>query len=270
MSQTPPASAAPTIEGQMYLFRKPELVTREQHGDMGITRPERPLAFCETARAVPITLGEITTAMRHYPIIFSSIENPIPLAVLGLVDDHNLFVEENGEWMPEAYVPGYVRRYPFALAADRQSDPNNPRMAIIVDAEYEGVSKDSAIPFFEGDQPSDAMKQAMEFCQNYEQDRLQTQRFAETLKGYDLLAQQMAQYTPEGQDAQPFARYVGVEEKRLQELSDDKYLELRKSNILPLLYAQLMSMSNWRTLLDRRARKFGLTGENVLKPVPKS
>ena len=202
----------------------------------------------------------------HYPIIFSAPENPIPLAVLGLVDDENLFAGDDGEWAADHYVPGYIRRYPFALAADRQSSQDNPRMAIIVDADYEGVGQNPEIPFFDGEQPSEAMQQAMEFCQNYERDRIQTQRFAETLKGYDLLAQQMAQYTPEGKEPQAFARYVGVEEKRLQELPDDKYLELRKSNILPILYAQLMSMANWRTLLDRRARLHGLTGENVLKP----
>jgi hypothetical protein len=249
----------------MYLFRKAELITRERHGDMGITRPERPLAFCEAARAVPITLSEVTTAMRTYPIIFASPENPVPLAVLGLVDDENLFVEENGEWSQDYYVPGYIRRYPFALAQDKQGDTENPRMAIIVDAEYEGITKDSDIPFFDNGEPSEAMKQAMEFCQSYERDRIQTQRFADTLKGYDLLAQQMAQYSPDGKEQQAFARYVGVEEERLKNLADDKFLELRKSNILPILYAQLMSMGNWRTLLDRRARKHNLDTNTVLQ-----
>lgn len=270
MSQTPPAGQSPTVDGQMYLFRRPELITREAHGDMGISKPERPLAFCEAARAVPLTLSEVTTAMRHYPIIFSSSENPVPLAVLGLMDDVNLFVDENGEWLADHYVPGYLRRYPFALATDRESDPENPRMAIIVDAGYEGISSNAEVPFFENGQPSSAMQQAMEFCQNYERDRIQTNRFAEELKKYDLLAQQMAQYTPEGQEPQAFARYVGVDEKRLQELADDKFLELRKNNMLPIIYAQLMSMGNWRALLDRRARRFNLSGEDVIKPLPKS
>ncbi|MCQ8185112.1 SapC family protein [Parvularcula maris] len=264
MSQTPPASS-PSVEGQMYLFRRAELVTREQHGNMGITRPENPLAFCAAARAVPLTLSEITTAMRTYPVIFASVENPIPLAVLGLVDDENLFIEEDGNWTADHYTPGYIRRYPFALAQDKQGDQQNPRMAIIVDGEYEGLSSSPEIPFFENGEPSESMQQAMEFCQSYERDRIQTQRFAETLKGYDLLAQQMAQYSPDGKEQQAFARYVGVEEERLKNLSDDKFLELRKSNILPILYAQLMSMSNWRTLLDRRARKHGLDTNTVLQ-----
>jgi len=270
MSQTPPQSAAPTVEGQMYLFKQAELITREAHGDMGITKPEQPLNFAAAARAVPLTISEITTAMRYYPIIFSSEDNPQPLAVLGLMDDVNLFVDDDSEWLEDHYVPGYIRRYPFALATDRESDAENPRMAIIVDAGYDGVQKNGEIPFFEGDGPSESMKQAMEFCQNYERDRIQTNRFAEELKKHDILAQQMAQYTPEGQGAQAFARYVGVDEKKLQELSDADYLELRKNNVLPILYAQLMSMGNWRSLLDRRARRFNLTGDDILKPLPKS
>lgn len=251
----------------MYLFRKPELVTRESHGTLGITRPSEPFAFAKAARAIPLTLGEVTTAMRHYPIIFTHHENPMPLAVVGLVDDENLFVDEKGEWALDHYVPGYLRRYPFALANDKDSDPSNPRMAIIVDAEYEGISSNPEITFFkDSGEPSDAMNQAMEFAQSYERDRLQTVRFAEMLKEFDLLSQQAAQFSPEGQEQIAFARYYGVEESRLKELSDEKYLELRKSNILPVLYAQLMSMTNWRTLLDRRARKHNLTAENILTP----
>lgn len=269
MSQTPPAAEA-TVEGQMFLFRKPELLTREQHGGMGITRPDQPVSFAAKARAVPLTLSEITTAMRDYPIIFTSSDNPQPLAVLGLLDDINLFVNDEGEWDPNTYIPGYIRRYPFALATDRQSDTANPRMAMIVDAEYEGIATGADIPFFDGEQPSEAMKQAMEFCQNYEQDRLQTNRFAQELASYDLLAQQMAQFTPEGQQAQPFAQYIGIEEKRLQDMPDEKFLELRKTGLLPVFYAQLMSMNNWRSLLDRRARRFDLTGDAVLKPLATS
>ncbi|GGY41409.1 SapC family protein [Parvularcula lutaonensis] len=265
MSQTPPASA-PSVEGQMYLFRKPELVTREHHGHLGVSRPEKPLDFCAKARAVPLTIGEITTAMRFYPVIFSSVENPIPLAVLGLVDDENLFINEDGEWEQGAYIPGYIRRYPFALAADKTGDPENPRMAIIIDREYEGIVEGGDTPFFDGDKPSEQMQQAMEFCQSYERDRIQTQRLADVLKEFDILTQQMAQYSPDGKEQVAFARYVGVDEQRLKDLADDKFLDLRKQNILPILYAQLMSMGNWRNVLDRRAVRHQLTAENVLKP----
>ncbi|MEM9811012.1 MAG: SapC family protein [Pseudomonadota bacterium] len=267
MSQTPPASAAPTIEGEMFLFNKPELLTKEAHGSLGITRPDRPFAFCETIRAVPLTLSEITTAMRDFPVIFSNEDNPVPLAVLGLIDDVNLFVDDEGEWDQNTYVPGYIRRYPFALATERQAtDDQNARMAVILDADYKGIVSDSNMPFFSNGEPSDAMQQAMNFCETYERDRVQTTRFGEALKPFSLLSQQFAQYTPENGEPTAFARYVGVEEAKLNELPDEKFLELRKSGILPILYAHLMSMANWRKILDRRARRFQLTGEAVLKP----
>ena len=266
MSQTPPAANAPALEGKMFLFDRPELLTREKHGGMGISRPDRPFSFAENVRAIPLTISEVPSAMRHFPVIFSSVEEPLPLAVVGLIDEQNLFVDDQGEWDANAYVPGYLRRYPFALATDRQSDPNNPRMAIIVDEGYAGLKQGGDLPFFEGDQPSEAMRQAMEYCQQYERDRLMTVQFAQTLAQMDLLAEQVAQFTPEGGEAKPFAKYNGVEERRLQELADDKFLELRRSNVLPILYAQLISMGNWRTLMDRRARRYGLQGDAVLQP----
>ena len=142
-------------------------------------------------------------------------------------------------------------------------------MAIIVDAAYEGISDDPDVKFFDGDKPSAEIQQAMDYCSNYERDRLMTVQFAETMKKYELISSQVAQFTPEGGEPSPFAQYNGVDEAKLTDLADDKLLELRKSNILPILYAQLMSMGNWRMLMDRRARRFNLDAEQVLKPATK-
>lgn len=270
MSQTPSA-ASTNLEGSMFLFTKPALLNKEQHGNLGVTRPARPFAFAENIRAVPLTLSEIPAAARHYPVIFSETESALPLAVVGLIDDENIFIDENGVWDETVYIPGYIRRYPFALASDRDSDTNNPRMAMIVDEGYAGVQEGGELPFFVNGEPSDQMKQAMEYCQTYERDRQMTQQFSKQLTQYDLLTEQVAQFTPEGTDQpQPFAKYVGVEEKRLGDLADDKFLELRKSNILPILYSQLMSMGNWRHVMERRARKHNLQGNDILKPVSAS
>lgn len=271
MSTTPTASN-PNLEGSMFLFTKPALLNKEQHGSLGVSRPERPFAFAEKVRAVPLTISEIPSASRHYPVIFSEKGTALPLAVVGIIDDENLFVNSNGDWDENVYVPGYLRRYPFALASDRASDPQNPRMAMIVDEGYEGIKENSELPFFQNDgEPSDAMKQAMEYCQTYERDRQVTLQFADQLNKFDILAEQVAQFTPDGAaEARPFAKYVGTEEKRLAELSDEQFLELRRSNVLPILYSQLMSMGNWRSLMERRARRHDLKGESVLSPLNKA
>lgn len=251
----------------MFLFTKPALLTREAHGAMGVRRPERPFGYAEKVRAVPLTISEIPAASRDYPVIFSESTTPLPMAVVGIVEDQNLFVDDEGNWEANAYIPGYLRRYPFALANDKQAGADNPRMAMIVDEAYDGIVEGGELPFFENGEPSEAMKQAMDYCQNYERDRLMTLQFAEQMQKYEVLAEQVAQFTPDGApEPKPFAKYVGTEEKRLQEMADDKFLEIRKNNILPILYAQLMSMGNWRMLMERRARRYNLTGEAVLQP----
>jgi len=254
MSETP---ASPQITGKMFLFERPELLNRQQHGDLGLDAAAKPFGFCSKIRAVPLTISEVTEASKFYPVVFMSHEEPIPIAVVGINSDDNLFVDEEGNWEPYAYVPGYLRRYPFALAGE---SGGGDRYALVVDSAFEGLKKDASRKLFEGGEMSDFVKQAMEFTKTYENDRLLTEQVMKALKKYDLIQPQTAQYTPAGvEDPKPFAQYYGVDEQRMQALKDEQLLELWKMNVLPVLYAHLISLGNWRHLIARRMRRFNMT-----------
>jgi hypothetical protein len=45
-----------------------------------------------------------------------SATNPVPLALMGLNEGVNVFVDDEGKLLGETYVPAYIRRYPFMLA----------------------------------------------------------------------------------------------------------------------------------------------------------
>lgn len=258
------AQATPQVTGNMFLYEKPELLMKEQHGDLALGPASQPFRFAAKARAVPVTMGEIPAAMKEYPLIFMSKEQPQLLAVTGIYDDVNLFVDEEGNWEPFRYIPGYVRRYPFGLAAEN----NGERMAIVIDRAYDGFSSSAAVKLFDGGELTQQTQQAVDFCKDYERDRQMTDQFAKVLLEHDLIQPQSAQYTPPG-GSQPasFAQYFGVDEQRLNDLADDKAQELRKNGLLPLAYALLMSMGNWRILLQRRAKRFNLTDDQVFKPI---
>ena len=70
--------------------------------------------------AVPITIDEFVTAQRYYPIVFSSGDAPVPLALMGLNEGVNVFIDDEGRLLGEVYVPAYLRRYPFMLAKLRE------------------------------------------------------------------------------------------------------------------------------------------------------
>lgn len=253
MSQTAPSMQ---ISGTMFLYQRPELLNTQAHGDLGVRAAAKPFGFCANVRAIPLTISEIAEASRYFPVVFGSLEDLQPLAIVGLLDDVNLFVDESGNWDPYAYVPGYIRRYPFGLAAEQGGD----RFALVIDAAFEGVDRGADRKLFAGGELSDLSKQAMEFTKTYESDRRLTEQVMKAVKEFDLITGQTAQYTPSGSTApQPFAQYWGVDERKLAGLSDEEFLKVRKLNVLPVLYAHLLSLGNWRNLILRRMRRFNMT-----------
>lgn len=253
MSQT---RSSVQISGTMFLYGRPELLNTQNHGDLGVRPAAQPFSFCSKVRAIPLTVSEIAEASRHFPVVFGSQEDLQPLAIVGLLDDVNLFVDEQGNWDPYAYVPGYVRRYPFGLAAESGGD----RFALVIDAAFEGVHRDADRKLFTDGQLSDLSRQALEFTKTYETDRRLTEQVFKAVKEFNLISGQSAQYTPTGsQTPQPFAQYWGVDERKLSELSDEDFLKVRKLNVLPVLYAHLLSLGNWRNLILRRMRRYSMT-----------
>jgi hypothetical protein len=244
------------ISGTMFLYAQPELLNLQNHGDLGVRQASRPFGFCSNVRAIPLTVSEIVEASRHFPVVFAAQEDMQPLAIVGLLDDVNLFVDEDGNWDPYCYVPGYVRRYPFGLAAEAGGD----RFALVIDAGFEGVHRDADRKLFTGGQLSDLSRQALEFTKTYETDRRLTEQVFKAVKEMNLITGQTAQFTPAGaQTSQPFAQYWGVDERKLAEMSDEDFLKLRRLNVLPILFAHLFSLGNWRNLILRRMRRYGMS-----------
>lgn len=260
MSQTP---ATPQITGKMFLFEQPELLNKEAHGDLGFAKAKKPYSFCANIRAIPLTVNEFPVAMKHYPIVFASLENLTPLAVVGIIDDVNLFVNEKGEWEENVYIPAYIRRYPFATATENSGD----RLAIVIDRSSKWLAPGGDVPLFEKGEPSKATNDAIEFCKRCEGERRLTDQVMGKLREFDIIRGQSAQYTPQGAtEGRTFAQYFGVDEQTFNALPAERFEEMRKAGLLPYVYAQLLSFSNWRELMNRRAKRFQLTEEALFAP----
>ena len=80
------------------------------------TRPMAKAPWLAKQHAVPLTVDEFVQAQRDMPIVFSTGSDPVPLALMGLNDGVNTFVDDEGVVTEQVYIPAYVRRYPFMLA----------------------------------------------------------------------------------------------------------------------------------------------------------
>jgi hypothetical protein len=241
--------------GTMLFYEQPELLNHEVHGSLGLRRPERPFDFARRVRVLPLTLGEITSAQKHYPVIFSDLDNPVPLAVLGRDEDDNLFVDENGEWERGAYIPAYVRCYPFALAAKSDDE-----FAVVIDRLADSVTDEPEQPFFDGDQITPQTQSMLDFCARYDAEVKLTADFGLRLRELGLLVGQQVTRTAPGSDAEPFASYLAVDSDKLNELGDRELRELFSNGYLGGAYAHLFSLENWQRIIERHVRRSGASG----------
>jgi hypothetical protein len=194
---------------------------------------------------------EISSAQRHYPIVFSNVDNPVPMAVLGLPGGGNLFIDENGRWDPDCYVPSYLRCYPFAFAA--QEDGSR---ALVLDRAAETIQENSRFPFFVGEEPSAEVRAVMQFVGEYEEERKRTGEFTRLLVKQIVLDQMQANYTVEGSNEQKvLATYVGINLQKLNALDSKVIVELHESGWLAPMYMMHYSMQCWRPLRLRADAK---------------
>ena len=234
----------------MYLYTQPELLNHEMHGALGLSKPERPFEFAREARVLPLTLPEMTTAQMFYPIIFTDMEAPLPLAALGTDDNVNLFVEEDGQWATDTYIPAYARCYPFSLAAGE-----NDRFAVVIDRAADIISESPEQPFFDGDKVTPQTQALIDFCGRYDAERRSTLEFGRTLKELGLLAGHTATRTSQAGEQQVVANYIAVDGNKLAELEPEKLAELLENGYLACIFAHLFSLENWPRLVERYAAK---------------
>lgn len=202
--------------------------------------------------AVPLTVDEFAQAQRHYPIVFSSGENPVPLALMGLNENMNVFFDAEGTALEDAYFPAYLRRYPFLLA---RLTPDAQEMSLCFDPSSEIVGEFAdGQALFDGENPSDHTKSLLAFCEQFEEAGLRTQAFVEELKKADLLMDGEVAIQHNDRPDQPFV-YRGfqmVNQEKLRELRGDQLRKWNENGLLPLIYAHLFSLDLMRIIFAKQ------------------
>ena len=233
------------LTGEVMFYAQPEPLSKEAHEGLGIRTIENPYAFTAKSHLVPLTVTEFGPAALSYPVIFAG-EDKTPVAVMGVNSNENLFVDDKGQFQPDAYLPAYVRRYPFVLA----NDPQSQRMVVCIDRKAPMVSDKPEVFFFEKGELSDYTKGAIDFCNNFEGEVQRTQSFVNMLKELDLFEKKEARYTPPGStESQLVAEYQGVSEAKLNALPAAKLVELRDNGALQQIYCHLLSLMGWERLI---------------------
>jgi len=247
------ATAAPNQNLPLF-YNAIEPLNATQHGNMKVRTLLRMAQIGQT-HAIPVTVDEFTLVQRHYPIVFSVGDNSIPIALMGLNEGVNVFLDEEGRPLDTSiYIPAYVRRYPFLLARLRA---DSDELTLCFDPTANAVGDfDEGEPLFDGDQPTDATKAILQFCEQFEAAGQRTASFVEELTKADLLMDGEVAIQPEGFQ-QPFV-YRGfrmVDEEKLRNLRGDELRRMNQSGLLPLIYAHLFSLNEMRNVFGKQMQQ---------------
>lgn len=247
------ASAAPTA-GLPVLYNQLEPISSQQHGSAKV-RGLDALPALSQLHAVPVTTDEFASVQRFFPIIFSVGDDPVPLALMGLNEGVNTFVDENGKPLSsETYMPAYLRRYPFVLARLRE---DSDELSLCYDPTSNAIGDfDNGQALFDGDQPSQATNAILQFCEQFEQAGQRTGFFMQELKKSGLLMDGEVAIQPESTD-QPFI-YRGfqmVDEEKLRELRGDELRKMNQNGMLALIFAHLFSLGQIREVFARQVQQ---------------
>lgn len=248
------AAKTPANPALPLFFERPEAMNPARHGTLGLVQ-RTDFECARHATAIPVVHSEMPMAMRSYPIVFVG-PNKAPVIVTALKADQNLFVGAEGSWAEPHYVPAYVRRYPFVLA----DDPGQPgKLTLCVDRASSRVvervtaaaSGTRIATFFDGDQPSEATRQALAFCEQFQRDFLATRAMVEKVDQHGLFAVRQGKVTLEGGEVFNLTDFQVIDEAAFNKLSDDAFLDLRRSGALGLVYCHLASVNSWPSLMHQ-------------------
>ena len=224
-----------------------------EHGAWKSRRTDK-AKWLADVHAVPLTVEEFPMAQRDYPIIFSSGDKPVPLALMGLNQGINVFVDDEGGLKEDIYLPAYARRYPFMLARLR---PDSDELSLCFDPTSELIGEfDEGSALFDNDSPSTTTNDTLKFCEQFEIAGHKTSNFVEELTKHDLLTDGELNIQLDGME-KPF-HYSGfkmIHGDKLRELRGDVLRAWNQNGMLPLVFAHIFSLELAREIFARQVQQ---------------
>lgn len=200
---------------------------------------------------VPVVAHEFARVANEYPIVFVKNNETgefQPVAMLGLEPGENLIVKD-GKWQG-AYLPHALTRSPLVLSKNPE---NEEQLFVGINESSDLVNKEEGNALFdEKGEETDYLKRRKEGLVSYVEFSQITAAFTKFLADKELLIPQTLTLEIKGEKRDINGIYL-IDEKKMNELSDEDFLDIRKRGFLPPIYSFLTSMPQVNRLARLKA-----------------
>ena len=239
----------PTV---MLFYKNIVPISRETHKKLKFSAPKN-LDFAANTHWVPLAGEEFYQAALNYPILFMGAEDKegkityTAVAMLGLANDENDYLDKDKKWRPDTYIPAFVRRYPFVLAGA----PDQKELTVCFDSESGMFNEVEGIDLFNSDgSVSPFMEDRINFLNAFKNSMEQTSKFLETIAKMGLFKKQSIDIRSQSGQTARLENFWIIDTEKFNKLSGDQLAKLHKQGFLGWIFAQLMSMNNLPSLMN--------------------
>ena len=236
----------------MLLYEKLIPVNRDQHKSLRVKPSAQNLSFARDLNSMLLATTELPLAALDFPCVFvQSGDEHTLVAIVGLRDKENLFLDDAGRWEAGTYVPAFVRRYPFVLA--EQNDKT--QLTVCLDEAFDGFNQTEGEALFDVEgKDTPYLQQLQKFLLDYHNDMQRTALFAKRLVELDLLVERNIDFAL-GEQRLNMNGFKVVDEEKLRALKPEVVQELFTTGALGWIHAHLLSLNNVNKLGSRLTRK---------------
>ncbi|GEK08377.1 SapC family protein [Pseudoalteromonas sp. McH1-7] len=207
--------------------------------------------FLKTQHLMPVVAHEFARVATEFPMAFvknSETGQFQAVAMFGLQPNENLFVE--GDKWTGSFVPMAAARYPFGLV----KHPEQDQFGIVIDEASPLVGEEEGNALFEDGKETEYLARRKEALVSYVEFARVTEAFTQYLADKELLVQQTLTVEIRGEKKDINGIYL-VDERKLNELGDEDFLELRKRGYLAPIFAFLTSTHQVARLARIKAQR---------------
>ena len=234
----------------LMFYQEPTALDKKKHIDLKLNRTSD-YSFASGVNSVPLGGVEFFHASRDFPILFIKNEKGeyLPMAILSLKSDsHDL-----GDDWKEAYIPAFIRRYPFAMTSER---------VIMFDAKAPHFESDEGEALFEGeDKPTETLKQIVGFLEQIDLGFRRTEDFSKALGEKELFEPYNATVKFKNGEVKMNDLFC-INEKKLHEALDkDELQEWFNKGWIAWCHAHLHSLSSMPEIIKRQRKTIEEPGQ---------
>ena len=196
--------------------------------------------------ALPIYAFEAAIIAGEYPLVFTKDGDKFLLVLPCSLSEKlpSAWISREGKWLPK-YLPAVIGQRPFKILPTKEG-----KGVLCIDEESTLIGDVGNLLFNEDGSVTEYLAGKSEILKGLYQNAIKTEKIVNMLQELNLFIPWGIKVAEPGAEPRDVEGVYTVDEQKLNDLSDENWLELKNQGAIPTIYAHLLSTRNINKLLQ--------------------